>query len=304
VPWRPILIGLAGAAIALVMCFVVYVRISRTYRAGMDADQYGLLGLNLWRGLGLTFDPADGPTVYRGVFYPAFINAYYGAKAVNRLRADVEVGTCLSGGLDSTAVITPATRLARRGVHAFSSAYDEGPAFDERPHIRAAVEACGATSHLTVPDGHDFWAVFDAMALTQDEPTAGPGVYSQWQVMNLAHANGLKVLLDGQGGDEVCGGYTYYLGVRAAGLLRAGRPIAAAADVHDQVRRGSLGTGAAILGAGRGLLTDRLNERVRRLGRGRWGVRLSGELRKSGTLRRDHHAPGTLLARQIGRAHV
>ncbi len=140
-----------------------------------------------------------------------------------RLRADVEVGTCLSGGLDSTAVISTATRLARRGVHAFSCAYDEGPAFDERPHIRAAVEACGATSHLTVPDGSDFWAVFDTMALTQDEPTAGQGVYSQWKVMELAHAHGLKVLLDGQGGDETLAGYFRYLPTRMRDLARTGR---------------------------------------------------------------------------------
>lgn len=72
-PWKPILVGLAGTAIALVMCFVVYAEVSRSYRTGRDADNYGVLGLNLWRGLGLTFDPAAGPTVYRGVLYPAFI---------------------------------------------------------------------------------------------------------------------------------------------------------------------------------------------------------------------------------------
>ncbi len=143
-----------------------------------------------------------------------------------RLRADVEVGTCLSGGLDSTAVITTATRLARRGVHAFSCAYDEGPAFDERPHIRAAVEACGAQSHLTVPDGGDFWDAFDAMAHSQDEPTAGPGVYSQWKVMELAHAQGLKVLLDGQGGDETLAGYFRYLPTRLRDLAASGRWLA------------------------------------------------------------------------------
>jgi len=139
-----------------------------------------------------------------------------------RLRADVEVGTCLSGGLDSTAVITTMAPLAPRGLHAFSCAYDEGAKFDERPHIAVAVEACGAQSHLTIPDGADFWDVFDTMALTQDEPTAGPGVYSQWKVMEIAHKAGLKVLLDGQGGDETLAGYFRYLPTRLRDLAEGG----------------------------------------------------------------------------------
>lgn len=140
-----------------------------------------------------------------------------------RLRADVEVGSCLSGGLDSSAVVTTAGRLAKRGLHAFSCAYDEGPAFDERTWIRAAVETSGAKSHLIVPDGSDFWPVFDSLALQQDEPTAGPGVYSQWKVMELANATGLKVLLDGQGGDELLAGYFRYLPARLRDFAAAGR---------------------------------------------------------------------------------
>ena len=162
-----------------------------------------------------------------------------------RLRADVEVGTCLSGGLDSTAVIATATRIAHHAVHAFSCAYDEGPAFDERPHIRAAVEASGARSHLTVPDGSDFWAVLDTMALSQDEPTAGPGVYSQWKVMEIAHAQGLKVLLDGQCGDETLAGYFRYLPTRLRDLAEAGQWTEFArlwGDVADK-----LGTPTALL---------------------------------------------------------
>ncbi len=139
-----------------------------------------------------------------------------------RLRADVEVGSCLSGGLDSSAVITTASTLANKGLHAFSCAYDEGPAFDERPYIRAAVEASGATSHIIVPDGGDFWSVFDTLARAQDEPTAGPGVYSQYKVMQLARDKGLKVLLDGQGGDEILAGYFRYLPARLRDLVAAG----------------------------------------------------------------------------------
>ncbi len=140
-----------------------------------------------------------------------------------RLRADVEVGSCLSGGLDSSAVVATASSLASKPLHAFTCAYEEGPAFDERPYVRATVQATGAVPHVVVPDGGDFWAVVDRMAYAQDEPTAGPGVYSQWKVMELAHHAGLRVLLDGQGADETLGGYFRYLPLRLRDLLSRGR---------------------------------------------------------------------------------
>ena len=139
-----------------------------------------------------------------------------------RLRADVPVGSCLSGGLDSSAVVTTAAQLVPHPLHAFTCAYDEGPAWDERPWVRATVEASRATSHLVIPDGGDFWSVFDRLAAQQDEPTAGPGLFSQWKVMELAHGAGLKVLLDGQGGDETLAGYWRYLPLRLRDLLAAG----------------------------------------------------------------------------------
>jgi asparagine synthase (glutamine-hydrolysing) len=139
-----------------------------------------------------------------------------------RLRADVEVGSCLSGGLDSTAVVTTAAKQLDRPLHAFSCAYDEGPAYDERPFVRVAVESSGANSHVVVPDGGDFWHVFDRLADIQGEPTAGPGLYSQWKVMEIAHQAGLKVLLDGQGGDETLGGYFRYLPLHLRDRLASG----------------------------------------------------------------------------------
>ncbi len=139
-----------------------------------------------------------------------------------RLRADVEVGSCLSGGLDSSAVVTTSAALLGKPVHAFTCAYDEGPAWDERPYVRAVVERSGAASHVVVPDGNDFWEVFDSIADMQGEPSAGSGLYSQWKVMELAHRAGLKVLLDGQGGDEILAGYPRYLPTRLRDLLRHG----------------------------------------------------------------------------------
>src|SRR3990172_3925454 len=64
---------LVATAAALLFCFTVYPRLAGPQHAVLDPDGYGQLGLNLWRGEGLTFDPAQGPTVWRGPLYPAFI---------------------------------------------------------------------------------------------------------------------------------------------------------------------------------------------------------------------------------------
>lgn len=215
-----------------------------------------------------------------------------------RLRADVDVGTCLSGGLDSTAVLTTAGGLAKRGLHAFSCAYDEGPAFDERPWIKAAVEASGAKSHLTVPDGGDFWSVFDALAIGQDEPTAGPGVYSQWKVMELAHATGLKVLLDGQGGDELFAGYFRYLPARLRDHVAAGRWGAFASLWGDVADR--LGPATALLHTFEPWLPAPLVAELRsRFGQGKDRVLSRSLARVAGSVPRLPDAGRSWLWRQL-----
>jgi asparagine synthase (glutamine-hydrolysing) len=195
-----------------------------------------------------------------------------------RLRADVEVGSCLSGGLDSSAVVTTAAKLANAGLHAFTCAYDEGPAYDERPYVRAVAEASGAKSHVVVPDGSDFWRVFDTLADRQGEPTAGPGVYSQWQVMKLAGDAHLKVLLDGQGGDETLAGYFRYLPTRLRDLVAAGN-WAAFASLWGKVS-GRLGLATTLLHTFEPWLPPPLVQALRRrYGQGKDRV-LSSTLRK------------------------
>jgi asparagine synthase (glutamine-hydrolysing) len=178
------------------------------------------VGVERWYALDPTRHAPGDARAWREEFERLFTDAVR-----LRLRADVEVGACLSGGTDSSAVVTTAARLMDRPIHAFTCAYDEGPAWDERAWVRATVEASGATSHVTVPDGADFWAVFDRLHVRQSEPTAGPGLFSQWKVMELAHAAGLKVLLDGQGADETLAGYFRYLPARLRDLVAGGHPL-------------------------------------------------------------------------------
>jgi asparagine synthase (glutamine-hydrolysing) len=125
-----------------------------------------------------------------------------------RLRSDVPVGTCLSGGLDSSSVVACASSLMDRPVETFSSIYaDRG--YDEQRYIDDVVREFGSVPNPVTPSGEDLPAIFDRIVWHQDEPSGGPGLYSQWRVMERARSK-VTVLLDGQGGDELLAGYHHY----------------------------------------------------------------------------------------------
>jgi asparagine synthase (glutamine-hydrolysing) len=132
-----------------------------------------------------------------------------------RLRSDVDVGTCLSGGVDSSSIVALTARL--RGVdgagrqRSFSVVYRD-PGIDESVHIDSVVAATGVLAHRTTPTSSELLADLPALVRHQDEPFPSAGVYSQWRVMALAGQAGVKVLLDGQGADEVLAGYHYHFG--------------------------------------------------------------------------------------------
>jgi len=129
-------------------------------------------------------------------------------KAVNlRLRSDVPVGACLSGGLDSSSVVCQArTIIPDNTFHTFSACFAED-SYDERKYSSEIVAATGVTPHLIFPDPERFWQRFERVIWHQDEPVASTNVYAQWCVMESARQQGIPVLLDGQGGDETLCGY-------------------------------------------------------------------------------------------------
>ena len=144
-----------------------------------------------------------------------------------QLRADVAVGSCLSGGLDSSSVVCVARRLldglaGSGGQHAFS-ARAEVAALDEGRWIDTVLQYTGVTGHQVTPRQQDLFERLPAMLWHQDEPFASTSAYAQWCVFELARGAGLKVLLDGQGADEMLAGYHGFFGPRLAGLVRRGR---------------------------------------------------------------------------------
>lgn len=134
------------------------------------------------------------------------------------LASDVQVGSCLSGGLDSSSIVSLASRVLDVPMATFSLEYGE-QGFDESNYARIVAGEFGCDASYTRPRSRDFFDVLEKMAWFQDEPAAGPGLYSQWHVMQLA-APHVKVLLDGQGGDEAMAGYRYHLEGYLRALLR------------------------------------------------------------------------------------
>lgn len=147
-----------------------------------------------------------------------------------RLRSDVRVGTCLSGGLDSSLIAAIASRR-----HAESGARDRFCAvtaistqkrFDESAYARAVMDHCGLEWVTTRPDHQDFRGFLDRVIVTQEEPFPTTSMIFQYFVMKAAREAGITVLLDGQGGDELLLGYPIYRGAHL-NWLRRSRGIAA-----------------------------------------------------------------------------
>lgn len=143
-----------------------------------------------------------------------------------RLRSDVPVGVLLSGGLDSTSIITSMAEQLKssNSGHARLDALcyvDAG--FDETPFIDATIERTGATLCRLVPDEEGLWDLLDRHVWHQDEPVHSFTSVVTYRLMQMARERGLKVLLNGQGADEVLAGYASFFLDYWSELVRSGQ---------------------------------------------------------------------------------
>jgi asparagine synthase (glutamine-hydrolysing) len=224
-----------------------------------------------------------------------------------RLRSDVPIGTCLSGGLDSSAIVTTVAtlresdldathaRMPRLGFHARFPA----DGIDESAFAELVAGRAGIRLVHTTPSGNPLLRSVLPVLRAQGEPFVSTSVIAQHAVMAAAHREQIKVLLDGQGADELLGGYTPYLGERTAGLLLAAHPVDAARELRAQVRRGPLSTRSAILATVRAAMPADGIELARRMARGRYGVRCGRQLAQHGPLSDGRREPGTRLAAHL-----
>jgi len=125
-----------------------------------------------------------------------------------RLRSDVPVGTSLSGGIDSSAVVCLSADIAgEHRRHAFTATF-EGFERDEWRYAHEVAAAAGVECHHAVrPAFDDLLADLERLVRDQEEPFGSTSIYAQWRVMAAAREAGVTVLLDGQGADELFGGY-------------------------------------------------------------------------------------------------
>jgi asparagine synthase (glutamine-hydrolysing) len=139
------------------------------------------------------------------------------------MRSDVEVGSCLSGGIDSSAITSAvSTYFPSSRLKTFTVYYEGKDAVDERPWVR---EVLGRYPNLDPfyfqPTDDDVAASFENAIYHADVPLAGSSPVSQYFVMRLARSKGIKVLLDGQGSDEYLAGYMHSFYRLIGGGLRS-----------------------------------------------------------------------------------
>lgn len=126
-----------------------------------------------------------------------------------RFRSDMPVGACLSGGLDSSSIVSLAGHFGKK-INAFSID-NKDPELSEISYVKDVVDKYNTLNSVVAFNELDDLKLLDEMFKIQDEPISGLGVIAQWRVMKLASENKVTVLLDGQGGDEIFGGYRKFV---------------------------------------------------------------------------------------------
>ena len=131
-----------------------------------------------------------------------------------RLRSDVKVGSCLSGGLDSSSIVCVANDLLRikgkQDIQETVSCCFPQKIYNEEEYIDEIVMAKRVINHKITPDWDSFKNQIGYFAWVYDEPIPTSNMYAQFKVFEEARKNGLLVMLDGQGGDELFAGYHYF----------------------------------------------------------------------------------------------
>ena len=167
----------------------------------------------------LSEDGDPSPEAFRRVFERA---------VERRLVADVPVGICLSGGLDSSSICTVMARLLREHVPDAASlgdrlktfsAFFPGDPIDESAYVKTVLDTTGSDSSVVEPTDIDFIREMEPWVWHMEEPMVSSAPFAMWMVMRLARQQ-VKVVLDGQAGDELLAGYDHYPYVYLRQLLR------------------------------------------------------------------------------------
>lgn len=154
-----------------------------------------------------------------------------------RLRADVPVGYCLSGGLDSSSIVCMADYIianSKKNIdqYAVSSCFEEKE-YDEQEYIDEVIKATAVHSYKVFPDQRELFDELDKNIWHMDEPFGSTSGFAQWNVFKTAKEKGLTVMLDGQGADEQLAGYTGFYSVAFTHYLRKFQLIRFVKEVYS-----------------------------------------------------------------------
>jgi len=154
--------------------------------------------------------PEGGPLALGEEEALARLDAIFTESVRIHQRADVPFGMFLSGGIDSRAVLVMMAQLAERPVKAFTIGFAASDVADERPVARAAAQAVGAEHVEIAFEEADFWKLLPEIVSAVDDPAADYAILPTWALARAAREAGLKVILSGEGGDELFAGYGRY----------------------------------------------------------------------------------------------
>jgi asparagine synthase (glutamine-hydrolysing) len=170
--------------------------------------------------------PADGPEEWsEAEALERLEEALFDSVSVHQ-RSDVPYGMFLSGGVDSSAVLALMRDLNDEPVQAFTVGFSGTGVHDERHHAEAVARVAGAHFQAVEFSDDDFWRLLPRIAAVMDDPAADYAVLPSYKLAEEARRNGLKVILSGEGGDELFGGYGRYRRAARHRLL-GGRPMRA-----------------------------------------------------------------------------
>jgi len=155
-----------------------------------------------------------------------------------RLISDVPVGTCLSGGLDSTSIACLINDKERDKIKTFSAVY-KNFSKDESKYIHSATSKAKFENKKIFPSSKEIAKEIFSFVNFMAEPVPTPSPYAQYKVFQLAAKNNTTVLLDGQGADELLAGYHYFHGFYLRGLIKKRKYITVFKEIKNLVKGGN-----------------------------------------------------------------
>ncbi|MGL4426584.1 MAG: asparagine synthase (glutamine-hydrolyzing) [Alphaproteobacteria bacterium] len=126
------------------------------------------------------------------------------------LRSDVPYGLFLSGGVDSSTLLALMHRITPQPVQTFTTVFPESPKHDESAYARATAQVCGANHHEVPFTEADFWEFLPRVVDVVDDPFLDYSALPTYKMASVAKAHGIKVILCGEGADELLAGYRRY----------------------------------------------------------------------------------------------